>query len=148
MEAETVPGEGEAHPLSRWDKLCEKFPKVFAEPGTPPERAVKHKIDILEGSKPPAHRLYRMSPAELAEVRRQLDGYLEKGWVRPSTSPYGAPILFVRKKDGTLRMCIDYRALNRQTKLDKYPLPRIDELLDRLCEARVISSIVLAQGYH
>ena len=89
-----------------------------------------------------------MSPSELAEVRRQLDEYLSKGWIRPSTSPFGAPILFVRKKDNTLRMCIDYRALNRLTVLDKYPLPRIDDLLDRLSKARVFSSIDLAQGYH
>ena len=73
-----------------------------------------------------------MSPLELAEVRRQLDLYLEKGWIRPSNSPFGAPILFVRKKDNTLRMCVDYRALNAVTVLDRYPLPRIDDLLDRL----------------
>ena len=71
-----------------------------------------------------------MSLVELAEVRKQLDEYLSKGWIRPSTSPYGASILFSRKKDGTLRMCIDFRALNQQTKPDKYLLPRIDDLLD------------------
>ena len=89
-----------------------------------------------------------MSPTELAEVRRQLDDYLQKGWIRPSTSPYGAPILFVRKKDGSLRMCVDYRALNAQTILDKYPLPRIEDLLDRLACAKCISSLDLTQGYH
>ena len=89
-----------------------------------------------------------MSPSELAEVRKQLDEYLAKGWVRPSTSPYGAPILFVRKKDGSLRMCIDYRALNKQTKPDRYPLPRIDDLLDRLTRAFYLSSIDLTSGYH
>ena len=92
--------------------------------------------------------MYRTSPTKLAEVRRQLDEFLSKGWIRPSTSPYGAPVLFVRKKDGSLRMCIDYRALNKQTRLDKYPLPRIDDLLDRLCEAKVLSSINLHMGYY
>ena len=89
-----------------------------------------------------------MSPTELAEVRHQLDNYLQKGWIRPSTSPYGAPILFVRKKDGSLRMCIDYRTLNTQTVLDKYPLPRIEDLLNRLARAHCISSLDLTQGYH
>ena len=86
---------------------------MFAEPGTPVERSIKHRIDIEPGATPPAHRQYRLSPAELAEVRRQLDMYLEKGWVRPSCSPYGVPILFARKADGSLRMCVDYRALNK-----------------------------------
>lgn len=89
-----------------------------------------------------------MSPAELAEVRRQLDEYLEKGFIKPSTSPYGAPILFARKKDGTLRMCVDYRALNKMTKRDAYPIPRIDDLLDRLTNATIFSKIDLSQGYH
>ena len=89
-----------------------------------------------------------MSPHELAEVRRQLNEYLEKGWIRPSSSPFGAPILFVRKKDGSLRMCVDYRALNSATIADRYPLPRIEDLLDRLSSARYISSIDLASGYH
>ena len=89
-----------------------------------------------------------MSPAEMAEVKRQLDEYLEKGFIRPSTSPYGAPILFTRKKDGTLRICVDYRALNKNTKKDAYPIPRIDDLLDRLQKARLFSKIDLSQGYH
>ena len=71
-----------------------------------------------------------MSPVEIAEARKQLDEYVSKGWIRSSTSPYGSPNLFTRKKDGTLRMCIDYRALNQQTRPDDYPLPRIDGLLD------------------
>ena len=73
---------------------------------------------------------------------------LEKGWIRPSVSPYGAPLLFVRKKTGKLRMCIDYRALNRQTKLDVFPIPRIADLLDRLGCARFFSSVDLATAYH
>ena len=110
-----VAGEvtGAMSPPTRWDKLCEQYADVFELPGVPPTRDITHSIDLVdEQAQPPRPRVYRMSPAELAEVRRQLDEYLSKGWVRPSTSPYGAPILFVRKKDGTLRMCIDYHALN------------------------------------
>ena len=73
---------------------------------------------------------------------------LEKGWIRPSVSPYGAPLLFVRKKTGKLRMCIDYQALNRQTKLDVFPIPRIADLLDPLGRARFFSSVDLATAYH
>ena len=89
-----------------------------------------------------------MSQPELAEVRRQLDDMLQKGWIRPSSSPYGHPILFVRKKDGTLRMCVDYRLLNRNTRLDRYPIPRIDAILDSLAKAKVFSLIDLRSGYH
>ena len=113
MEPDSSATSGGGTPPSRWDALCNEYAHLFADPGEPVERSIKHRIDVQEGSQPPAQRMYGMSPSELAEVRRQLDGYLAKGWVRPSTSPYGAPILFVRKKDGTLRMCIDYRALNK-----------------------------------
>ena len=85
---------------------------------------------------------------QLAEVRWQLDEYLKKGWIRPSCLPYGAPIIFIQKKTGELRMTVDYRALNRQTKKDVYPLPRIDDLLDKLSKARFLSAIDLASGYH
>ena len=82
------------------------------------------------------------------EVRKQLDELLAKGWVRPSCSPYGHPILFARKKDGSLRMCVDYRSLNVNTRPDRYPIPRIDELLDRLGGSRFFSKIDLRAGYH
>ena len=85
-----------------------------------------------------------MSPTELAEVRRQLDDYLAKGFIQPSTSPYGAPILFAWKKDGTLQMCVDYRSLNKMTKKDVYPIPRIDDLLYRLTNATIFSKIDLS----
>ena len=85
-----------------------------------------------------------MSPTELAEVRRQLDDYLAKGFIQPSTPPYGAPILFARKKDGTLRMCVDYRSLNKMTKKDIYPIPRINNLLDRLTNVTIFSKIDLS----
>ena len=92
--------------------------------------------------------MYRLSPAEKADSEQQVKEYLDKGWVTPSKSPYGAPILFVKKKDGTLRMCIDYRALNKITVKNRYPLPRIDDLFDRLQGASYFSSFDLSQGYH
>ena len=130
--------------------VIEEYADIF-EPlpsGLPPARDHDHKIEVEAGSIPPFKPTYRMSPAELEEVQKQLQGYLEKGHIRPSTSPYGAPILFVRKKEGTLRMCVDYRALNKQTVKNRYPLPRIDELLDQLHGARVFSKLDLTQGYH
>ena len=86
--------------------------------------------------------------AELAEVRRQLDEYLKKGWIRRRCLPYGAPIVFIQKKTGKLRMMVDYRALNCQTKKDVYPLPRIDDLFNKLLRSMCISAIDLASGYH
>ena len=89
-----------------------------------------------------------MSAAEAAEVRRQLDNYLAKGSIKPSCSPWGALIIFIRKKTGELRISVDYRALNRLTKKDVYPLPCIDNLLDKLIHAPFLSDIDLASGYH
>ena len=87
-----------------------------------------------------------MSPSEMAEVCRQLDDYLAKGFIQPSTSPYGVPILFVQKKDGTLQICMDYRSLNKMTKKDFYPIPRIDNLLDCLTKVTIFSKIDLRRG--
>ena len=89
-----------------------------------------------------------MAPAEMQELKKQLEELLEKGFIRPSTSPWGAPVLFVKKKDGSLRLCIDYRELNKVNVKNKYPLPRIDELLDQLQGATVFSKIHLRSGYH
>ena len=125
-----------------------EYSDVFEPPGMPVECAINHKIELEPGDTPPYHRQYCVSAAELAEVRRQLDEYLEKGWIRLSSSPYGAPIVFIRKKTGELRMTVDYRALNCQTKKDIYPLPRIDDLLDKLSKAMCLSAIDLASGYH
>ena len=111
--------------------MVTEYSDVFEPPGMPVERAIDHKIELEPGATPLYHHQYRVSAAELAEVRCQLDEYLEKGWIRPSSSPYGTPIVFIRKKTGKLRMTVDYRALNRQTKKDVYPLPRIDDLLDK-----------------
>ena len=91
---------------------------------------------------------HRMAPAKMAELKKQLEELLDKGFIRPNVSPWGAPVLLVKKKDGSFRMCIDYRALNRVTVKNKYPLPRIDELLDQLKGAKWFSKIDLASGYH
>ena len=89
-----------------------------------------------------------MSERELQEIRTQLSEYLQRGWICPSSSSFGAPVLFVRKKDSTLRMCVDYRALNARTVRDVYPIPCVDDLLDRLTRATIFSKIDLSQGYH
>jgi hypothetical protein len=89
-----------------------------------------------------------MAPMELIELKVQLQELLDKGFIRPNNSPWGAPILFVKKKDGTLRLCIDYRQLNKVTMKKKYPLLRIDDLFNQLKGARVFSKIDLRSGYH
>lgn len=135
-------------------QVLDKFQDVLVEelpPGLPPRRAIDHRIELVEGV--PVHKIphrysYCMSPAKLEEARRQIKEYLRKGYIRPSVSPYGAPILFARRKDGCLRMCIDYRNLNGITKKNLYPLPRIDDLLDSLAGSRFFSKLDLASGYH
>jgi hypothetical protein len=109
---------------------------------------VRHTIPLEPGAKPPCRPMYRLSQPELEELRKQISELLMKGYIEPSSSPYGAPVLFVKKKDGSLRMCIDYRALNQLTVKNKYPLPRIDDLLDSLNGAKVFSSLDLKSGYH
>ncbi|GAX78391.1 hypothetical protein CEUSTIGMA_g5833.t1 [Chlamydomonas eustigma] len=108
----------------------------------------RHRIHLQPGSLPPTHRLYRMSPAELEELHKQLQIYLEKGWIRPSSSEYGAPVLFARKPDGSLCLCIDYRSLNAQTIKDRGPLPLTSELFDHLHGAKYSTSLDLWSGYH
>ena len=130
--------------------VVNEFIDVFPEelPGLPPEREVDFGIDLLPYTQPISIPPYRMAPAELRELKEQLKDLLEKGFIRPSVSPWGAPVLFVRKKDGTLRMCIDYQQLNKVTIKNKYPLPRIDDLLDQFQGARYFSKIDLRSGYH
>jgi hypothetical protein len=113
--------------------VCE-FPDVFPEdlPGLPPERDVEFVIELKPGTAPISRRSYRMPPNELAELKIQLQDLLEKRFIRPSSSPWGCPTIFVKKKDQTLRMCVDYRPLNEVTIKNKYPLPRIDILFDQL----------------
>jgi hypothetical protein len=124
--------------------VCE-FPDVFPEdlPRLPPEREVEFVIELKPGTTPISRRSYRMPPNELAELKIQLQDLLEKGFIRPSSSPWGCPAIFVKKKDQTLRMCVDYRPLNEVTIKNKYPLPRIDILFDQLTGARVFSKIDL-----
>ncbi|WVZ51477.1 hypothetical protein U9M48_002622 [Paspalum notatum var. saurae] len=128
---------------------CE-YPDVFPEelPGLPPDRAMEFAIDLVPGTAPIAKAPYRMSGKEYDELKRQLDELLEKGLIRCNVSPWGAPVLFVKKKDGTMRLCIDYRELNAVTLKSKCPLPRIDDLLDQLKEAKYFSKIDLRSGYH
>ncbi|KAJ9517102.1 hypothetical protein QJQ45_002613 [Haematococcus lacustris] len=137
-------------PAAQLEGLLAEFADVFESmpEGLPPDRKVGHTIRLEPGAVPPYRRMYKLSPREDAEVRKQVAELLAKGLIEPSSSPYGAPILFVQKKDGTLRMCIDYRALNKLTVRDRYPLPRIDELFDKLAGKKVFSSLDLQAGYH
>ena len=130
--------------------VVSEFSDIFPEelPGIPPKREVEFTIDIAPGTEPISKAPYRMAPAELKELKSQLEEMLEAGFIRPSTSPWGAPVLFVKKKDGSLRLCIDYRQLNKDTIKNKYPLPRIDDLSDQLQGAKVFSKIDLRSGYH
>jgi hypothetical protein len=126
-----------------------KFSDVFPEdlPGLPPERDVEFVIELKPDTAPISRRSYRMPPNELAELKTQLQDF-QKGFIRPSSSPWGCPAIFVKKKDQTLRMCVDYRPLNEVTIKNKYPLPWIDILFDQLTRARVFSKIDLRLGYH
>ncbi|GKD46627.1 hypothetical protein Tco_1271272 [Tanacetum coccineum] len=108
--------------------IVQKFPEVFPEdlPGLPPARQVEFQIDLVPGAAPVARAPYRLAPSEMQELSAQLQELSDKGFIRPSSSPWGAPVLFVKKKDGSFRMCIDYRELNKLTIKNRYPLPRID----------------------
>nr|CAD1839664.1 unnamed protein product [Ananas comosus var. bracteatus] len=114
--------------------VVREFQDVFpAElPGMPPDREIEFVVDLVPGTTPISKAPYRMAPAELTELRAQLQDLFDKGFIRPSVSPWGAPVLFVKKKDGSLRLCVDYRELNKVTIKNKYPLPRIDDLFDQL----------------
>ena len=134
---------------ARLKHLLGKFKRVFKDlpNGLPPDRGVHHTIDLTEKKTPFKHP-YRLSPKELEEAKKQIADLLAKGFIQPSQSPFGAPILFVQKKDGSLRMCIDYRGLNAITSRNRYPLPNIQDLLDKFSGATVFSSLDLASGYH
>ncbi|CAA0841948.1 Uncharacterized mitochondrial protein AtMg00860, partial [Striga hermonthica] len=130
--------------------IVREFVDVFPDelPGGPPNRQVEFSIDLIPGAGPVSKAPYRMAPKELQELKTQIQELLRLGFIRPSVSPWGAPVLFVKKKDGSMRMCIDYRDLNRLTIKNKYPLPRIDDLFDQLRGACVFSKIDLRSGYH
>ena len=130
--------------------VVKDFPDVFPEEllGIPPVREVELSIEILPGTAPTSRAPYRMAPTELKELKIQLQELLDKGFIRPSVSPWGAPVLFVKKKYATLRMCIDYRQINKVIVKNKYPLPRIEDLFDQLKGAGVFSKIDLRSGYY
>ncbi|GJT10115.1 putative reverse transcriptase domain-containing protein, partial [Tanacetum coccineum] len=130
--------------------IVRDFPEVFPEDlsGLPPTRQVEFQIDLVPGAAPVARAPYRLAPSEMKELSEQLQELSDKGFIRPSSSPWGAPVLFVKKKDGSFRMCIDYRELNKLTMKNRYPLPRIDDLFDQLQGSSVYSKIDLRSGYH
>ena len=114
----------------------------------PPRRDIDFSIDLVPGSVPISKAPYRLNILELQELKAQLQELIDKKYIRPSVSPWGAPVLFVKKKDGTLRLCIDYRQLNKMTIKNRYPLPRIDDLFDQVQGASVFSKLDLRSGYH
>jgi len=129
--------------------VCE-YADVFPDdlPGMPPDRDIEFVIELQPGTAPISMRSYRMPPNELAELKIQLQDLLDKCFIRPSVSPWGCPALFVKKKDKSLRLCVDYRPLNAVTIKNKYPLPRIDILFDQLAGAKIFSKIDLRSAYH
>ena len=124
--------------------FADVFPDEF--PGLPPHREIDFSIDLYPGTDPISVAPFQMAPIELKELKLQLQELQSKGFIRPSTSPWGAPVLFVKKKDGTLWLCVDYRKLNRVTVKNKYPLPRIEDLFDQLNGACYFSKIDLRSG--
>ncbi|GJR22187.1 putative reverse transcriptase domain-containing protein [Tanacetum coccineum] len=130
--------------------IVQKFPEVFLEdlPGLPPAQQVEFQIDLVPGAAPVARAPYRLAPSEMQELSTQLQELCEKGFVMPSSSPWGALVLFVKKKDRSLRMCINYRKLNNLTVKNRYLLSRIDDLFDQLQGSSVYSKIDLRSGYH
>jgi hypothetical protein len=131
-------------------RTVSEFPDVFPEelPGMPPDRKIEFVIELVPATAPIFKRPFRMATNQLAELKEQLQELLDKGYIRPSASPWGAPVIFVPKKDGTQRMCMDYCSLNEVTIKNKYLLPRIDDLFDQLKGACVFSKINLRSGYH
>ncbi|GKD09353.1 hypothetical protein Tco_1189038, partial [Tanacetum coccineum] len=130
--------------------IVRDFPEVFPEylSGLPPTRQVEFQIDLMPGVAPVARALYRLAPSEMKELSKQMQELSDEGFIRPISSPWGALVLFVKKKDGSFRMCIDYQELNKLTMKNRYPLPRIDDLFDQLQGSSVYSKIDLRSGYH
>jgi hypothetical protein len=130
--------------------IVREYPDEFPEelPGMPPDRDIEFMIELLPGTPPISKRAYRMPVKELVELKKQIAELQSKGFIRPSSSPWGVPVLFVEKKDGTQRMCMDYRSLNEVTIKNKYPLLRIEDLFDQMKGASVFSKIDLRSRYH
>jgi hypothetical protein len=131
-------------------RIVSEYPDVFPEELScmPPDHEIEFVIELLSGTAPIFKKPYRMATNQLVELKEQLQELLDKGYIRPSASPWGAPVIFVLKKDGTQRMCVDYRSLNEVTTKNMYPLPGIDDLFDQLKRACVFSKIDLRSGYH
>ncbi|GJZ93459.1 putative nucleotidyltransferase, ribonuclease H, partial [Tanacetum coccineum] len=130
--------------------VVREFLEVFPEdiPDLPPVRQVEFQIDLIPGVTPVARAPYRLASSEMQELSDQLQELADRGFIRPSTSPWGSPVLFVKKKDGSFRMCFDYRELNKLIVRNRYPLPMIDDLFDQLQGSSVYSKIDLRSGYH
>ena len=130
--------------------IVNEFPKVFPDelPGLPPDREIEFVIELALGAEPVSKAPYRMAPVEMRELATQIHDLLDKGIIIPSVSPWGAPVLFMKKIDGIMRLCINYRELNKLTIKNKYPLPRINDLFDQLKGAMYYYKIDLRSGYH
>jgi hypothetical protein len=137
-EAEAMINKLEEKSLEHIRIVCE-YPDVFSEelPGMAPDHDIEFFIELLPGTTPISKRPYRMDVKDLIELKKQIEALLEQGFICPSSSPWGAPILLVNKKDGSRRMCVDYRSLNQVTIKNKYPLPRIEDLFDQMRGAKV-----------
>ncbi|GJS87245.1 putative reverse transcriptase domain-containing protein [Tanacetum coccineum] len=131
-------------------QVVREFPEVFLEdlPSLPLVHKVEFQIDLMPGAAPVARAPYRLTPSEMQELSNQLQELADRGFIRPSTSPLRALVLFVKKKDGSFRMCIDYRELNKLIVKNRYPLPRIDDLFDQLQGSSTYLKIDLRSGYH
>jgi hypothetical protein len=142
--------EKEVKPKLEDFAFLHEFRDMFVDeiPELPPRREIYFSIDLLPRSAPISKALYRMSLPELTELKIQLQELLDKEYIRLSVSPWGAPVLFVKKKDGTLRLCIDYRQLKKMTIKNKYPLPRINDLFDQVGGAKIFSKLDLRSSYH
>jgi hypothetical protein len=129
--------------ISLYPDVCGAIP-----PGLPPQRNYDHHIVLEKDSQQINQPAYRASAVDNDEIRKQINEMLDKGWIRPSTSSFASPVLLVKKHDGSMRMCVDYRALNKLTVKDRYPLPHTDELTDRLSKAQCLTKLDLRAGYH
>jgi hypothetical protein len=131
-------------------RIVQDYPDVFLEelPGIPPNRDIEFIIELLPGTPPISKRPNRMHMNELVELKKQIVELQAKGFIQPSSSLWGAPVLFVEKKNGTQRMCVDYRSLNEVTIKKKYPLPQIEDLFDQMKGSSIFSNIDLRSGYH
>ena len=144
-----IPGDLSKEEREEAKAILERYKELFQEPkGLPPSREIEHQIDLVDGEPLPNLSLYRHSLVETEEIKKQVEDLLGQGVIQPSSSPCGSPVVMVPKKDGGWRMCIDYRALNKITVKNRYPLPRIEDLLDQLQPALFFTKLDLKSGYH